>query len=193
MNQVKPTILLGLTAVGGLFTEKVVKEMAKHCERPIIFPMSNPTDKAECSAQQAYEWTDGKCIFASGSPFDEVEYKGKIFKPAQSNNMYSFPGIGLGALVCRAKYITDTMLNTAANALARTLTEVDLMDGRIFPLVNDIPRISKEVAFAVAKQAYEENLGRVKYDNDDALRKAIEDRFWKPKYGSLIRVDTYQI
>jgi malate dehydrogenase (oxaloacetate-decarboxylating)(NADP+) len=189
---VKPTVLLGLTGVGGLFTEKIVREMAKSCDRPIIFPMSNPTDRAECQARDAYEWTDGRCIFASGSPFDDVEYKGKIYKPTQSNNMYSYPGIGLGALVCRAKTITDKMLNKAAIALANSLTESDLNDGRIFPLVQDIPKITKEVAFAVAKQAYIENLGRIKYENDEAIRKAINDRFWIPKYGSIIKVDHIQ-
>jgi malate dehydrogenase (oxaloacetate-decarboxylating)(NADP+) len=87
VNKYKPTMLLGMTAVGGLFTEQLIRDMAKHCERPIIFPLSNPTTKAECSAEQAFEWTDGKCIFASGSPFDAVEMNdGRVFYPTQCNN-----------------------------------------------------------------------------------------------------------
>lgn len=104
VNKYKPTMLLGMTAVGGLFKEDLIKDMAKHCERPIIFPLSNPTTKAECSAKQAFEWTNGKCIFASGSPFDPVEMQdGRIFHPTQCNNMFVFPGIGLGATLCGAK------------------------------------------------------------------------------------------
>ena len=104
VNKYKPTMLLGMTAVGGLFKEDLIKDMAKHCERPIIFPLSNPTTKAECSAKQAFEWTNGKCIFASGSPFDPVEMQDRrVFFPTQCNNMFVFPGIGLGATLCGAK------------------------------------------------------------------------------------------
>jgi malate dehydrogenase (oxaloacetate-decarboxylating)(NADP+) len=193
VKEVKPTILLGLTGVGGLFSEQVIREMASHCERPVIFPMSNPTDKAECKANDAINWTDGKCIFASGSPFPEYEFKGRLFKPAQSNNMYSYPGIGLGALVCKARSVTDSMLNAAALAIAGYLTEDDLRDGRIFPLVDEIPKLSREIAFAIAKQAAKENLARIKFNSDDDLRKAIDDRFWIPKYGSMARVNISQI
>lgn len=192
IDKVKPTILLGLSGVGGVFTEKAVRNMSKHCDKPIIFPMSNPTEKAECTAKDAYTWTNGTCIFASGSPFENVEIKGKVFKPAQANNMYTYPGIGLGSLVCKAKFISDTMLNAAANALAKSISEVDLAEGRIFPMVMDIPKMSKDIAYAVAKQAYKENIGRTIYLSDESLRKAIEDRFWVPKYGSLIRVSNLQ-
>jgi malate dehydrogenase (oxaloacetate-decarboxylating)(NADP+) len=111
----KPTVLLGVTAVGGLFTEELIREMASHVERPIIFPLSNPTTKAECTAEQAFEWTDGRCVFASGSPFDPVHMDdGRVFSTSQCNNMYIFPGLGLGATVCGAKTITDRMLYVAA-------------------------------------------------------------------------------
>jgi len=101
VNKHKPTMILGMTAVGGLFSEKLIRDMGKHCERPIIFPLSNPTIKAECSAEQAFEWTDGRCIFASGSPFDPVQLKdGRTFYPTQCNNMFVFPGIGECHLFC---------------------------------------------------------------------------------------------
>jgi malate dehydrogenase (oxaloacetate-decarboxylating)(NADP+) len=115
VKKYQPTILLGVTAVGGLFTEELVREMAKHVDRPIIFPLSNPTTKAECTAEQAFEWTDGNCVYASGSPFDPVEMDdGRVFSPSQCNNMYIFPGLGLGATLCGAKRVTDRMLYVAA-------------------------------------------------------------------------------
>jgi len=97
IRKYKPSAIIGVTAVGGLFTEDMIREMAANNERPIIFPLSNPTVKAECTAEQAYEWTDGRCIFASGSPFDTVKMGDRTFYPSQCNNMYIFPGLGLGA------------------------------------------------------------------------------------------------
>jgi malate dehydrogenase (oxaloacetate-decarboxylating)(NADP+) len=115
VKKYKPTMLLGVTAVGGLFTEELVREMASHVERPIVFPLSNPTTKAECTAEQAFEWTDGRCVFASGSPFGPVElHDGRVFSTSQCNNMYIFPGLGLGATICGAKRVTDRMLYVAA-------------------------------------------------------------------------------
>lgn len=110
--------------------------MAKNVDRPIIFPLSNPTTSAECTAKEAYEWSDGRCVFASGSPFDEVEYNGKTFTPTQCNNMFIFPGIGLGATLSGAKTITDRMLYVSACALAEFLTDDDLEKGKVFPKVS---------------------------------------------------------
>jgi malic enzyme len=194
IKQVKPTIILGLTGVGGLFSQNAIKEMAKHCERPIIFPLSNPTKNAECTAEDAYRWTEGKCIFGSGSPFAPVEYNGKLLIPAQPNNMYSYPGIGLGALVSKSRIITDRMLNAAAIELAESLSEDELKSGRIFPRVKEIPNVSKKVAFAVAKQAFNDGLSKLnKIPRDEELRHAIYERFWIPKYGSIIRVEDSKI
>ena len=194
IKTVKPTILLGLTGVGGIFSQKAIQEMAKHCERPIIFPLSNPTKNAECKAEDAYKWTDGKCIFGSGSPFAPVNYNGKLLIPAQPNNIYSYPGIGLGALVSKAKVINDRMLNAAAIALADSLSEEELLNGRIFPRVKEIPQVSKKVAFAVAKQAFADKVSKLSdVLTDDELRQAIHQRFWIPKYASIIRVEDSQI
>jgi malate dehydrogenase (oxaloacetate-decarboxylating)(NADP+) len=154
VNKYKPTMLLGMTAVGGLFTEKLIRDMAKNCERPIIFPLSNPTTKAECSAEQAFEWTDGKCIFASGSPFDPVEMNdGRIFYPTQCNNMFVFPGIGLGVTLCGAKTVSDRMLYVAAEALANYVSEEELAQGKVFPNITTIRDVSKKVAVAVIEEA----------------------------------------
>lgn len=154
VNKHKPTMILGMTAVGGLFNEQLIRDMAKHCERPIIFPLSNPTSKAECSAEQAYEWTDGQCIFASGSPFDPVQMKdGRIFYPTQCNNMFVFPGIGLGVTLCGAKTVSDRMLYVAAEALANFVTEDELAEGKVFPNLATIRNVSKKVAIAVIEEA----------------------------------------
>merc|ERR1711972_1106 len=118
VKKYKPTILLGVTAVGGIFTSDIITEMAKQVERPIIFPLSNPTSKAECTAEQAYEWTKGNLIFASGSPFEPVSVGNETFSISQCNNMYIFPGIGLGATLAGATKVSDRMLYIAAEALA---------------------------------------------------------------------------
>mmetsp|Transcript_23359 Transcript_23359/g.54257 ORF Transcript_23359/g.54257 Transcript_23359/m.54257 type:complete len:248 (+) Transcript_23359:244-987(+) len=153
----KPTMLLGMTAVGGLFTEALIREMAAHCERPVIFPLSNPTTNAECTAEQAFEWTNGTCIFASGSPFDPVTLPdGRTFYPTQCNNMYVFPGVGLGATVCGAERITDRMLYIAAKALANFVTPEELAMGKVFPHIGNIRQVSHSIAVAVAKEAARE-------------------------------------
>jgi malate dehydrogenase (oxaloacetate-decarboxylating)(NADP+) len=190
VEQVKPTVIIGLTGVGGLFTEKAIKTMSAHCERPIIFPLSNPTDKAECTAENAYRWSKGKCIYASGSPFEPVEYDGITHLPAQSNNMYTYPGLGLGALAGDCKHITDSMLNAAAIALVDSTTEEHHKQGRIFPRVREIPALSKNVALAVAQQAYKDRVVNYVYKKDDEeLMTLINDRYWDPKYGSILRID----
>lgn len=122
--------------------------MAKHHERPIIFPLSNPTSSAECTAEQAYAWTDGRAVFASGSPFDPVEFRGKILRPSQCNNMFIFPGVGLGASLVVSKSVTDGMFLAAAKALAASVTEDELDEGMVFPRVRNIRNVSCKVAAA---------------------------------------------
>jgi len=183
VEKYKPTMLLGMTTVGGLFGEKLVKEMAKHCERPIIFPLSNPTIKSECTALQAYEWTDGKCIFASGSPFDSVTLpSGTTYHPSQCNNMYIFPGVGFGASVCGAKTITDTMLYKAAEALANSVSAEDLAQGRVFPPITKIRDVSHCVAVSVVKEALEEDQATKLTPRDT---KDIDGFVWGKMYDPL--------
>src|SRR4030095_17025831 len=122
IRSLKPTAIIGVAAVGGTFTREVVQEMAQANERPIIFALSNPTSKSECTAAQAYEWSGGRALYASGSPFDPVPLGGKTFVPRQGNNSYIFPGLGLGAIVSRSRRITDSMFLTTAQALARPVT-----------------------------------------------------------------------
>lgn len=153
VGRYKPTMLLGMTTVGGLFDEKLVRTMYEHCDRPIIFPLSNPTHKAECTAEEAFRWTEGNCIFASGSPFDPVEVDGKTYFPTQCNNMFVFPGLGLGATLVGAKRVTDRMLYVAAEALANFLDEDELAAGKVFPHVSHIRDVSHCVAVAVVEEA----------------------------------------
>jgi len=195
MEKYKPTILLGLTAVGGLFTEELITTMAAHCERPIIFSLSNPTSKAECTARQAYEWTNGKCIFASGSPFDPVELDdGRVFQISQCNNMFIFPGLGLGATVCGAKKVTDRMLYESAKALAEFLSPEDLASGQIFPPVRRIREVSHKVACAVIREAYKEKLqNHITEREMENLEDYVHSKMYDPVYVPLVEKRTITI
>ena len=158
VDALRPTALIGVSAQGGAFTEPVVRSMARHNRRPIVFPLSNPTSKAECTAQQAYEWTDGAAIFASGSPFDPVEVAGRRFVPGQGNNAYIFPGLGLGAIVAGARRITDTMFYVAARTLAELVDTAALETGLLYPRLSAIREVSVRIAVAVAESAHAEGL-----------------------------------
>ena len=185
VRQYRPSILLGLTGVGGLFTEDVVREMGKHHVRPIIFPLSNPTSRAECTAQQAYEWTDGRAIFASGSPFEPVEFGGKTLKPSQCNNMFIFPGVGLGATGVRAKAVTDEMLFAGAQALAQCVSQSEIEQGMVFPPVAKIRDVAVSVASAVARSAMFHGIARRMPPSD--LEAFLYKTMWKPKYRPIIQ------
>jgi malate dehydrogenase (oxaloacetate-decarboxylating)(NADP+) len=188
VKKYKPTILVGVTTVGGLFTEDIVREMHSHCERPILLPLSNPTTKAECTAEQAYEWTDGRCIFASGSPFAPVELAdGPVFYPSQCNNMYIFPGIGLGATVCGAKSVTQRMLYVAAEALAKFVPEEDIRDGKVFPPLNRIREVSHRIAVAVVEEAVKEGIAtRISTADQQDVDKFVARKMYYPEYVPLV-------
>jgi malate dehydrogenase (oxaloacetate-decarboxylating)(NADP+) len=188
IKKYKPTILVGVTAVGGLFTEDIIREMGAHSERPIIFPLSNPTTKTECTAEQAFEWTDGRCIFASGSPFDTVEFDdGRIFYPSQCNNMYIFPGIGLGASVCGAKKITNRMLYIAAEALANSVPEDDVKLGKLFPPLSKIRDVSHRIAVAVVQEAIDAGLAtKFRPQDKENLEEWIARKMYYPEYVPLV-------
>jgi len=195
IQEVKPSILLGLTACGGLFTHEIIKDMAAHNDRPIIFPLSNPTESAECTAEDVYTLTEGRGVFASGSPFDAFEFNGKNVVPSQCNNMFIFPGIGLAATVGKCRIITDAMIYKASIALSDSLTQAEENEGRIFPDVSRIRDVSFKVACAVLEQAYNENLvlndsllERIeKVGNaEDAIADYVRIKMYDPIYVPLV-------
>ena len=150
IDTLKPTAIIGVAAVGGAFTPEVLQAMAKINDRPIVFALSNPTSKAECSAEEAYRHTGGRALFACGSPFDPVKFEGKTFVPRQGNNSYIFPGVGLGATACGARLVTDEMFMVAAHALANLVTEADLAQGSLYPALPRIREVSAHIAESVA-------------------------------------------
>jgi malate dehydrogenase (oxaloacetate-decarboxylating)(NADP+) len=180
VERVKPTILIGASGHAHTFTEDVVRTMHQDCERPIIFALSNPTSKAECSAAEAYNWTDGKAIFASGSPFPPVRIDGRIFVPGQGNNMFIFPGVGLGAVACGASKVTDEMFFTAAKTLAQIVTADELAAGTIYPDLGKIRQISLAIASAVCMLAWEQGLAR--YAEPDDVREYVRACMYHPDY-----------
>ena len=177
VEALRPTALIGVSAQAGAFTEPAVRAMARHNPRPIVFPLSNPTSKAECTAAQAYSWTDGTAVFASGSPFDPVEVAGRRFVPGQGNNAYIFPGLGLGAIVAGARRITDTMFYVAARTLAELVDQAALDTGLLYPKLAGIREVSVRIAIAVAESAYADGLAATPRPDDleVAVRAAMYD------------------
>ncbi len=180
VEALKPTVIVGLSGQPGMFTQDVVSAMARINERPIVFALSNPTSKAECTAEQAYTWSDGRAIFASGSPFSPVSLGNKTFVPAQGNNAYIFPGVGLGVVASRARRVTDEMFLAAAHSLASQVTESDLARGRIYPSLSRIREVSALIAHDVAKIAYAQRLAD-REEPDDILAD-IHEHMYQPVY-----------
>ncbi len=180
VEKVKPTILMGLSSQPGSFTKEVIQEMNKHVDRPVVFALSNPTSKSECTAEQAYAWTDGAVVFAGGSPFDPVEYNGKTYVPGQGNNMYIFPGVGLGATVCGAKKITDSMFFVAAKTLASMVPDDFLTRSTVYPSLKNIREISANIAVAVCEVAYDEGIARI--ERPDNLLEYVKSKMFQPVY-----------
>eukprot|EP01101_Sappina_pedata_P013341 TRINITY_DN9607_c0_g1_i1.p1 TRINITY_DN9607_c0_g1~~TRINITY_DN9607_c0_g1_i1.p1 ORF type:complete len:598 (-),score=272.74 TRINITY_DN9607_c0_g1_i1:8-1567(-) len=190
VEKIKPTILLGFTGVAGTFTKEIVTAMAKNTERPTIFALSNPTRLSECTAQQAFEWTNGKCIFASGSPFENVTIDGKVHHVSQGNNMYVFPGLGLGATLCGATKITDGMLYAASKALTATVSETEISNGQVYPDVTQIREVSAKIACEVIKVAQKEKLSRVRQPEGVELKDWVKENMYVPQYFPLVNPQT---
>ena len=184
VEALKPTALIGVSGVGSTFTQPIVETMARLNQRPIIFALSNPTSKAECTAEQAYTWTDGRAVFASGSPFDPVTVAGKTFVSGQGNNAYIFPGVGLGIIACGATRITDEMFYAAAKTLAGLVSEDDLALGRIYPALDQIRQVSAHIGAAVARVAYANHLATMPEPED--LLKAVRTQMYDPVYESYV-------
>ena len=158
--------------------------MARLNERPIIFALSNPTSKSECTAEEAYTWSNGKAIFASGSPFPPFNFGGKTIVPGQCNNSYIFPGVGLGVVASEAKHVTDRMFAQAAKALAQQTSEADLEMGRIYPSLAHIREVSAAIGAAVAAVAFADGIAGVA-EPDDVLQ-FVKSKMWTPRYESYL-------
>ncbi|PHR84590.1 MAG: NAD-dependent malic enzyme [Colwellia sp.] len=185
MHGAKPDILIGVSGQAGIFTEGVIKAMKQHCTKPIIFPLSNPSRQVEATPSQVINWTEGNVIIATGSPFETVEYQGKMFPIAQCNNSYIFPGLGLGVISANISRITDEMLKVASEMLAAASPLANNGKGELLPPLTGIAQLSKGIAFAIAKVAYEQGLALVL--TDDELLAKIEDNFWQPEYRQYRR------
>ncbi|MFP9131148.1 NAD-dependent malic enzyme [Niallia sp. BSM11] len=182
VKRVKPTILIGTSGQAGAFTEEIVREMAKHVERPIIMPMSNPTHLAEAIPKDLIKWTDGKALIATGSPFDNVEYNGVSYEIGQSNNAFVFPGLGLGAIVAKAQVISKGMFAAAANAVAEMCDNTE-PGSSLLPSIEKLHDVSIYVAVEVAKAALEEGIAKADISND--VPKAVVDAVWQPEYKEI--------
>jgi malate dehydrogenase (oxaloacetate-decarboxylating)(NADP+) len=178
MDQIKPHILIGATGAPGTFTRPVIERMSAINHRPAIFALSNPTSRAECTAEQAYAWSGGRAIFASGSPFAPVVHDGTTHRPAQGNNAYVFPGIGLGAVACRARTLPDELFLTAARTLAGLVRQSDLEQGALYPPLREIRKISLAIAVSVASKAYALGVARQRRPRD--VRRGVEALMYTP-------------
>jgi malate dehydrogenase (oxaloacetate-decarboxylating)(NADP+) len=184
INEIRPTALIGVAAVGGSFTSVVLEAMARINPRPIVFALSNPTSKAECTAEQAYRHTGGRALFACGSPFDPVQLNGTRFVPRQGNNSYIFPGTGLGAIASRATRVTDAMFMAAAHTLAHSVTESDLEQGSLYPALARIREVSAHIAAAVAGVAYDQGLAGKSRPPD--VHADVLSQMYDPRYQSYV-------
>ncbi|MGW9531198.1 NAD-dependent malic enzyme [Paenibacillus terrae] len=181
IRRVKPTIMIGTSGVTGAFNEEIVKEMAKHTERPIIMPMSNPTPLAEATPEDLIRWTEGKALIATGSPFEPVTYNNVKFEIGQSNNAFVFPGLGLGAIVVKSKIITDNMFAAAAHAVA-DMVDLSQPGASLLPKISELREVSEAVAVAVAKAAVQDGVAR---HQPDDIRQAVRDAMWDCKYKPI--------
>lgn len=180
INNARPTILLGVSGQPNQFTESMVKAMASYCKRPIIFPLSNPTSRAEATPKDLLAWTDGRALIATGSPFDPIPINGKSIEIAQCNNSYIFPGMGLAAVTGKTTRISDNMMMAAAIALSECSPAIKTGEGRLLPELSSIRNVSQCIAKAVLQSAMKEGYATVLHE--DELTSRIESMMWKPAY-----------
>jgi malate dehydrogenase (oxaloacetate-decarboxylating) len=183
---VEPTVLIGVSGQPGLFTEPVIRAMHETCERPIVFPLSNPSSRIEAAPEDVIEWTRGQAIIATGSPCEPIVFNGQVFDIPQCNNSYIFPGIGLGVLAVKASRISDDMLMVASSTLAQASPVANTGEGALLPALSDLASLSKKIAFAVAKCAMKQGLALE--IGDHTLTERIDSSFWSPEYRQYKRV-----
>ncbi|MCL4798196.1 MAG: NAD-dependent malic enzyme [Burkholderiales bacterium] len=184
IEALEPTAIIGVAAAGQTFTRQVLETMARLNARPIVFALSNPTSKAECTAEEAYRWTDGRALFACGSPFDPVTIDGRTFVPRQGNNSYVFPGVGLGLIAAKARRATDAMFLAAARALADQVTTEDLAQGSLYPALSRVREVSAQIAAAVVKVAVGEGVAGV--ERRARLLQFVQAQMYDPHYQSYV-------
>jgi len=191
VKAVKPNVLVGCSTKPGTFTREILQELARHVDRPIVFPLSNPTRLHEAQPEDIIKWTNGRALIATGSPFPPVTYKGKHYEIAECNNCLVYPGIGLGCVLSRAERLTKEMIAAAAHGLAELSPALQNPNKALLPDIEDVRETSIDVALKVIQQSVKEGLNRVKDIPSDVeeLRQWIEKQMWKPEYRELVKVD----
>ena len=182
----RPTVLIGASGQAGAFSEDIIRSMAEHTERPVVLPFSNPTSISEAIPQDIFNWTDGLALVATGSPFDAIEHNGEFIEIGQGNNVFIFPGIGLGVLLSEARVVSDAMISVSAQALADTVTDAELQRGLLFPSVSRLREVAAAVAAAVMRQAAAEGMGNL---NLNDIEGRVEVAMWEPNYTHYIAAD----
>ena len=188
VKQGKVTVLFGVSGQKGLFTQEIIEALCANTENPIVLPLSNPTSRVEATPQEVMNWSRGKAIVATGSPFPPTTFNGQTLEVSQCNNSYIFPGIGLGAIAAKATGISDNMLTAASQALADISMEYEKAPGAILPPIEVIREISEKIAYAVAVQAVEDNLAL--HDTTENLQRRIKANFWLPEYRNYRRTSS---
>ena len=183
VRNVKPTILIGTSGQRGAFSEGIVREMAKHVDRPVIFPLSNPTSKSEATPLELFQWTEGRALIATGSPFQPISYAGRLIKVGQCNNVFIFPGVGLGVIASGADRVTDAMFSAAARVLSEFSPALTDGDAPLYPPVERVREISRKVAVAVGVEA--QQAGLTETTSLEELERNVREKMWSPHYVRL--------
>jgi malic enzyme len=181
--RVKPTVLIGTTARPGIFNEDVIREMSRHVERPIIFALSNPASKVECAPEEALRWTDGRAVVATGTAFEPVRYGDKLHVIGQANNVFVFPGVGLGCMLSKARVVDDNIFLVAARRLARLVSQDRLAAGAIYPDQSDLRTVSARIAEAVIQEVSRGRTGAAV--GDERISALVRGAMWCPEYSML--------
>ena len=184
IQAIRPTALIGISGQANAFSKNILELMKDINDYPLVFALSNPTSSSECTAENAYKWTGGKCLFASGSPFDSVEIEGKTFIPGQGNNAYIFPGVGLGIILSKAEVISDDLFLAAAETLSILVSDKELSSGQLYPSIKDIKKVSKEIAITVAKKAFSEGLTNMAIPQN--IESSLDRIIYNPVYPDYI-------